>query len=92
MGLFARKQTTEVAQRPVQAPWSLWADSFGRLATRALQIILVVTVVAGAIYAMTQLTLVIIPVVLALIFASAFAPVMRWMRRRGVPSVLATIA
>nr|WP_318255324.1 AI-2E family transporter [Agrococcus baldri] len=89
--MFTRKQTTEVAQRPVRAPWSLWADSFGRLATRSLQIILVIAVVTGAIFAMTQLTLVIIPVMLALIFASAFAPLMRWMRRRGVPSVLATI-
>ncbi|MGO1646855.1 MAG: AI-2E family transporter, partial [Agrococcus casei] len=35
---------------------------------------------------------VIIPVLLALIFASAFEPIMRWMRNKGVPSVLATIA
>ena len=32
-----------------------------------------------------------IPLVIALILACAFAPVMRWMRRRGVPSVLATV-
>ncbi|WP_072312682.1 AI-2E family transporter [Agrococcus sp. Marseille-P2731] len=91
MGLFTRTQPTPVAQRPVRPPWSLWADSFGRLATRALQIILVLLVVAGLVYAMTQLTLVIIPVILALILASAFAPLMRWMRRKGVPSVLATV-
>lgn len=92
MGLFTPKQPTPVAQRPVRAPWSLWADSFGRLATRALQIILVLTVVTGVIFAMTQLTLVIIPVILALIIAAAFSPVMHWMRRKGVPSVLATVA
>lgn len=92
MGLFTPKQPTMVAQRPVRAPWSLWADSFGRLATRALQIILVLTVVTGVIYAMTQLTLVIIPVILALIIAAAFSPVMHWMRHKGVPSVLATVA
>lgn len=91
MGLFDRKQPTHVVQHPSRAPWSLWSDTMGRLATRALQIILVLIVVVGVIYAMTQLTIVIIPVLLALIFASAFAPAMTWMRRRGVPSVLATL-
>ncbi|GEK81623.1 AI-2E family transporter [Agrococcus baldri] len=91
MGLFTPKRPVVAAERPLRAPWSLWADAFGRLATRALQIILVLVVVAGVIFAMAQLTLVIIPVMLALILASAFAPVMGWMRRRGVPAVLATI-
>lgn len=70
---------------------SMWADSLGTIATRSAQIILVLVVVTAAVLGITQLTLVIIPVVLALIFASAFEPVMRWMRQRGVPSVLATI-
>ena len=93
MGLFSStpKGPTEVVQRAARPPWSQWGDSFGRLATRSLQIILVLIVVAGAISAMTQLTLVIIPVILALIFASAFAPAMSWMRRKGVPSIVATI-
>ncbi|MCH1884417.1 AI-2E family transporter [Agrococcus sp. ARC_14] len=91
MGLFTPKRPIEIAERPLRAPWSLWADTFGRLATRALQIILVLIVVAGMVFAMTQLTVVIIPVMLALILAAAFAPVMGWMRRRGVPSVLATV-
>ncbi|QCR18058.1 AI-2E family transporter [Agrococcus sp. SGAir0287] len=93
MGLFSKPaaRPTEVVQRAARPPWSLWGDSFGRLATRSLQIILVLVVVAGAVYAMTQLTIVIIPVILALIFASAFAPVMSWMRRKGVPSIVATI-
>ncbi|WP_206448387.1 AI-2E family transporter [Agrococcus sp. KRD186] len=91
MGLFTRKHPIVVAEPPVRAPLSLWADTFGRLATRALQTILVLVVVVGAIFAMTQLTVVIIPVMLALILASAFSPVMRWMRRKGVPAVLATI-
>ncbi len=37
------------------------------------------------------MTLVIIPLILALIFASAFGPVTMWMRRKGVPAVLATL-
>jgi predicted PurR-regulated permease PerM len=84
-------QSAEVGLRASRAPWSLWADAFGRLATRSLQILLVVAITAGAIWLLRQVTLVTIPLMLALIFASAFAPAMAWLRRRGVPSVLATI-
>lgn len=93
MGLFSRtpQAPTEVVQRPSRPPWSLWTDTFGKLATRSLQLILVVVVVAGVVFAMTQLSLVIIPVIIALIIASAFEPVMSWLRRRGVPSLLATV-
>ncbi|WP_133546093.1 AI-2E family transporter [Microbacterium sp. BK668] len=88
---YVELETSEVGLRASQPPWSLWADSFGRLATRALQIILVVAITVGAVWVLQQVTLVTIPLMLALIFASAFAPVMAWMKRRGVPSVLATI-
>ncbi|MFC7431682.1 MULTISPECIES: AI-2E family transporter [unclassified Agrococcus] len=93
MGLFSKasKAPTEVVQRPSRPPWSQWTDSFGRLATRSLQLILVVVVVAAVVFAMMQLSLVIIPVIIALIIASAFEPVMSWLRRKGVPSVLATV-
>ncbi len=47
--------------------------------------------VAGIIWGIQQVTLVIIPLVLALIFASAFGPVTMWMRRKGVPAVIATL-
>jgi predicted PurR-regulated permease PerM len=77
--------------RPSGKPWSLWADGLGTLAIRAAQIILVVVVAGGLILGIQQVTVVTIPLVLALIFASAFAPVMRWMRARGVPSLVATL-
>jgi predicted PurR-regulated permease PerM len=77
--------------RPSRTIASLWADAFGRLATRAVQIIVVVIVLAGIIVVIRELTLVTIPLVLALIIASALAPVMTWMRRRGIPSVVATL-
>ncbi|MGY3128009.1 putative PurR-regulated permease PerM [Agrococcus sp. UYP33] len=93
MGLFGDKESSGdarvVVPVPVAAP-TVWGDSFGRFATRALQGIILVVAIAGIVFAMTQLTLVTIPVTIALILASAFAPVMRWMRRRGVPSWLAT--
>ncbi|UIN29982.1 AI-2E family transporter [Microbacterium binotii] len=97
MGLFRRApQEVTLTSREVEltahrAPWSLWGDAFGRLAIRGLQIIVIVAILAGAIWGIRQVTVVVIPLILALIFASAFAPVMTWMRRKGVPSILATL-
>ncbi len=89
MGLTKRSGTTEVEVTEPRTP-AVWNDTFGRFATRALQGIIVVVAVAGVVFAMTQLTLVMIPVTIALILASAFAPALRWMRGRGMPSWLAT--
>ena len=97
MELFRRLFAPAPAPAPLAAatelrpPQSLWADGFGRLAIRALQIILVVVVVAASVIALRELTVVTIPLILALIFASAFAPAMAWMRRRGFPDLLATL-
>ncbi|KIU02003.1 membrane protein [Frigoribacterium sp. MEB024] len=70
---------------------SLWADAFGTLATRAVQIIAVLIVAIGVIYVFLSLSLVTLPVLLALIFASAMLPVVAFLRRHKVPSVLATL-
>ncbi|QOC27315.1 AI-2E family transporter [Microbacterium hominis] len=100
MGLFRDTSRTvridqrgadAVTVRPAGKPWSLWADAFGALAIRAAQILVVVTLAAGVIWGIRQLTVVTIPLVIALILASAFAPLMSWLRRRGVPSVVATL-
>ncbi|AMM19938.1 hypothetical protein AX769_06905 [Frondihabitans sp. PAMC 28766] len=97
MALFRRsppQPSTEPVESRGSVTWAaqrtLWTDSFGRLATRCLQIVLVVAIAAGVVFAMTQLSLVVIPVVLALIFASAMYPFLELMRRRGLPSILAT--
>ena len=69
---------TEAPDKVRALTWSaqrnIWSDAFGRLATRCLQIILVIIVATGLVFAMTQLSLVVIPVVLALIVASAIYP------------------
>lgn len=97
MGFFrstpqtVRLESQDAELRATRAPWSLWADGFGKLAIRALQIILVVAVAAGVVFVIQSLTLVTIPLVIALILACAFNPVMSWMRRRGLPSILATL-
>lgn len=74
-----------------RSPRHLWSDTFGRLATRSIQIIVVVALAAAIIWVLQTLTIVTIPLAVALILASAFAPAMSWMRSRGVPSVLATL-
>ncbi|MGX1703556.1 AI-2E family transporter [Microbacterium sp. NPDC055357] len=98
MGLFFRREPrtirledASIELEATRQPWSLWADGFGKLAIRALQVILVVAVAAGIIFVIQTLTLVTIPLVIALILASAFSPVMRLMRRRGFPPLLATV-
>lgn len=98
MGLFSsssrsvrfddsRPITTASADKPAR----MWGDAFGTLATRSLQVIIVVGIAAAVIIGMLQLTVVVIPVLLALIVASAAAPLMGWQRRRGIPPVFATI-
>ena len=83
---------TADAAQAVATQANQWGDPFGRLATRSIQIIVVVVVVAGLIYAFKTLSLVTIPVLLALIFASAMHPVVSWLRHHRVPSLLATLS
>lgn len=72
-------------------PWRLWADGLGALAARSLQLLIVLALAAVLIWGIQQVTIVTIPLVIALIIASAFAPPMAWMRRRGVPPLAATL-
>ncbi len=67
-------------------------DGFGSLATRCLQVVIVLVIAIGIVYAAATLSVVTIPVLLALIIASAMHPVVSWLRRHKVPSVLATLA
>lgn len=85
----APRPTTPAPPSRVQAAWS---DSAGHFATRCLQLIIVVVVVAGVVWASNILSVVTIPVLLALIIASAMHPVVSWLRKHRVPSVLATLA
>lgn len=88
--MFGRR--TRVDPRPEvpvkPAARGLWADGFGQLATRALQTIIVLVLSAGVIIAMRQLSVVIIPIILALIFASTLWPLTKKLRARGLPGAL----
>jgi predicted PurR-regulated permease PerM len=68
----------------------LWSDGFGRVGTRSLQILAVVAVIAVFGFVGTRLTLVVIPVLIALVLAAAISPLVSFLRRRGLPSLLAT--
>lgn len=82
--------------RPETAPPSrgasqLWADGVGRAGTRSLQVLAIVALVAVAVFALTRLTLIVIPVLIALVLAAAISPLVVLLRRKGVPSSLATV-
>ena len=68
-----------------------WHDGLGLLATRSLQIIIVVLLLAGLIWGLRILSTVVIPILLALILASTFWPATRWLHARGVPGALGAV-
>nr|WP_237465849.1 AI-2E family transporter [Leucobacter luti] len=76
---------------PRRARSGLWRDGFGLLATRSLQVIIVLALTALVVLGLRSLSTVVIPILLALILASTFSPVMRWLRARNVPPALATV-
>ncbi|MBO0610951.1 AI-2E family transporter [Myceligenerans salitolerans] len=101
MGLFGRRTPPtrpDVDARPPaehepsadRQASRLWSDSFGRVGTRSLQVLTVVAVVAVFGFVGTRLTLVVIPVLIALVLAAAISPLVSFLRRRGLPSILAT--
>ncbi|MGW9402960.1 AI-2E family transporter [Arthrobacter sp. NPDC055585] len=67
-----------------------WSDGLGHAALRSAQLLLVLLLVGVAVYALRQVTLVVIPLLLALILAAAIAPFVNWLRRKGWPGALAT--
>ena len=66
----------------------LWGDGLGRAGTRGAQILLVSAVVVALVWLLSRLSIVTIPLVLALIFAAAFAPWMDWTRQHNIPPAL----
>lgn len=90
--MFGRRSTPAAPPAPaaVSQATSPWRDGLGVLATRSIQIIAVAVLLVALVYGLRQLTVVVIPVILAIVFAAAFEPIMRWLRAR-MASVLATI-
>ncbi|MEL5990775.1 AI-2E family transporter [Microbacterium phosphatis] len=86
-----RTPVVTVSAPPARPPRTLWNDGLGTFATRAIQIIAIVLLVAGAVWGLRILSVVVIPVLLALILASAFEPLMRGLRGRGIGPMPATL-
>lgn len=68
----------------------LWSDAFGRAATRSLQTLAVLAVIVVFGFMVTRLTLVIIPLLIALVLAAAISPFVALLRRKGLSPLLAT--
>lgn len=74
-----------------RSPAQLWTDSVGVVATRSLQGLLILAAACILIFGLLQVSIVVIPILLALIVASAFEPVISWLGRHHVPRALGTI-
>lgn len=68
----------------------LATDRFGVVAVRSAQVIVILLLAAALVFALIQLKLVVIPLLIAIILASALAPVISFLRRRGLSPILAT--
>ena len=88
--MLKKPQTATAVAVATRTPSALWTDTLGRLATRCAQALIVLAVVILVVYAAVQLKLVVIPVLIALIVASAFRPLVRVLERH-MPRVVAAI-
>lgn len=71
-------------------PSSPWVDGLGRTATRCAQALLVGLVLALVVYAAVQLRVIVIPLLLAALVASAAAPLVGFLTRHRFSRALAT--
>jgi predicted PurR-regulated permease PerM len=67
-----------------------WTDGLGRVGVRSAQILLILTVVVVSVFALLQIRLLVIPVLIALILAAAIMPFVNLLKRRGLPASAAT--
>jgi predicted PurR-regulated permease PerM len=82
-----RIQDDEPTRRSTGGP--IWNDRLGRWSIRSLQILLVVMLGAIAVWGLLQVKVLVIAVLVAIILAAAAAPLIMWLRRRGLPPILA---
>ncbi|VXB73418.1 conserved membrane hypothetical protein [Arthrobacter sp. 9AX] len=77
-------------KRETKPPGALWADGLGRVGIRSAQVLLILAVAVVSVYALMQIKLLVIPVLIALILAAAIGPFVNILRRRGLPGGVAT--
>lgn len=83
-----RRQGRFTALKHPSAPWT---DTLGIIAIRCLQLLLIFAVVAIATLGLLQVSIVIIPLLLAIIIASAMEPALSWLGSKGWPRLLSTV-
>lgn len=93
MGFFRNtKRSSDETSMPAAAQQRhLWTDGIGYLATRSLQIIVIVVLVAAALWGIRTLSTIFIPIIIALILASTFWPLTKWLREKGLPNALTAV-
>jgi len=69
----------------------MWGDVMGRSAIRSAQALLVLALVAVVIWALTRVPVVVTPVLLALILASAISPLVHWLTGHRWPRAAAVL-
>ena len=79
--------TTPNLATPESRLSTLLTDRIGKPALRSAQVLVIVALAAAIVFALIQLKLVVIPMLIAVIIASAAAPVLTWMRARGLPAI-----
>ena len=70
----------------------IWRDGFGRTAIRSAQALLILAFASVVLWAATRVPVVIIPVLIALILASAISPLVHWLTKRHRPRALAVLS
>lgn len=90
--LSAQPQTEVITPQPVivETSASSWRSGMGLVATRALQTLAILAFVAVLFYGMSFLSTLIIPILLALIIASALRPVLLKLQSWGMKPMGAT--
>jgi putative heme transporter len=78
-------------ERPTFTVTGMWTDTMGRLGIRAVQLLLVSTVVGLLVFALLGLTVVVIPTLIAIILACALWPLVR-LTRRVMSNMLAAVS
>jgi putative heme transporter len=69
-----------------------WADGLGRAGSRAAQTLLIAAVAVAVVWVLLRVQVVVISLLVALILASAVAPLVKLLERRGWSNLLATLA
>lgn len=69
-----------------------WSGPLGRAGAKSGQILLIALVVAGALWVLQQLSVVVLATLVALILASAAHPIVGWLAKKGWSRLLATLA